>query len=178
MTSTVQGAEESALRELWDDHAGALFGYALRLTAGDRGRAEDIVQETLVRAWRIPAALEARRGPVRPWLFTVAHRVAVDGHRRRAARPDEVGGPAVENVLQAVPDSGDVDAELDRIVVADALAALSEEHREVIVQTYYAGRSLAETAERLGIPQGTVKSRSFYALKALRLALTERGVST
>jgi RNA polymerase sigma-70 factor (ECF subfamily) len=67
---------------------------------------------------------------------------------------------------------------LDRIVVVDALAALSPEHRAVIVETYYRGRTVAEAAQVLGIPPGTVKSRCYYALRALKLALAERGVTT
>jgi len=170
----VDEADEQALRSLYDDHAGALLAYATRLTGGDRGRAEDIVQETLVRAWRHRAALDEARGPVRPWLFTVAHHVAIDAHRAREARPTEVG----DAVLAIVPAADEIDARLDRLLIADALAAVSDEHQAVIVQTYFLGRSVAEAAEVLGIPPGTVKSRTFYALRALKLALAERGVTT
>jgi RNA polymerase sigma-70 factor (ECF subfamily) len=167
-------AREATLRALYDDHAHALLGYAIRLTNGDRGRAEDIVQETLIRAWRNADAFEQSRGPVRPWLFTVARRIAIDAHRSRAVRPTEVG----DAVLALVPASGDVESSLDRIVLTDALGSLSAEHRSVIVQTYYRGHSVAEAAAALGVPVGTVKSRSYYALRALKLALAERGVST
>lgn len=174
MVTSVDQAEETALRELYDAHAGALLAYAIRLTNGDRGRAEDVVQETLVRAWRHRDALDEDRGPIRPWLFTVAHHVAIDAYRARAARPTEVG----DAVLAAVPSADDIDASLDRLLIADAMSALSPEHRAVIIETYYRGRSVAEAAVALGVPPGTVKSRTFYALRALKLALTERGVST
>jgi RNA polymerase sigma-70 factor (ECF subfamily) len=170
---SVSPAEDAALRLLYEQHAAPLLGFALRLTAGDRGRAEDIVQETLLRAWRHPQALDPARGPVRSWLFTVARNVAVDAHRARRARPREVGDEA----LAAVPAVDEIEQALDSWLVADALATLSPDHRAVIVETYYRGRSVAEAAAVLGVPAGTVKSRTFYALRALRLALQERGVT-
>jgi RNA polymerase sigma-70 factor, ECF subfamily len=166
--------QEKGLRALFDAHAAVLLAYALRLTGGDRARAEDIVQETLVRAWRNIDRLDEAERPVRPWLFTVAQHLAFDAHRARRARPLEVGADA----LAGIPGLDDVEATLDRVIVAEALGALSREHRAVIVETYYRGRTVAETAEVLGIPAGTVKSRCYYALRALKLALAERGVTT
>jgi len=168
------GAREESLRALFDEHARALLSYAVRLTDGDRSRAEDIVQETLLRAWRNLDRLEEDRRPVRPWLFTVAQHLAVDAHRARRARPPEVG----DAVLASFPGLDQVDGALDRIVVTDALQSLSAEHRAVIVETYYRGRTVAEAAAVLGVPSGTVKSRCYYALRALKLALAERGVTT
>lgn len=170
----VSEAEDAALRMLYEQHAAPLLSYALRLTGGDRGRSEDIVQETLLRAWRHPQALDPARGPVRSWLFTVARNVAVDAHRARRARPTEVGDEA----LALVPAVDEIEHALDSWLVADALATLSPDHRAVIVETYYRGRSVAEAAQVLGVPAGTVKSRTFYALRALRLALEERGVTS
>jgi RNA polymerase sigma-70 factor (ECF subfamily) len=121
-------ADEAFVRALYAEHGGALLRYALHLTGGDRQRAEDLVQETIVRAWRHPEALTDR--------------------------------PALESWA-----------------VADALASLRPDHRRVIVETYYRGCSVAEAAAALGIPPGTVKSRTFYALKALKLALQERGLA-
>lgn len=166
--------QEKGLRALYDGHASALLAYALRLTGGDRARAEDVVQETLVRAWRNLDRLDDAVAPVRPWLFTVAQRVAIDAHRARQSRPVEVG----DGVLAALPGLDQVDATLDRIVVGEALDSLSAEHRAVIVETYYRGRSVAEAAAQLGVPAGTVKSRCYYGLRALKLALAERGVTT
>jgi RNA polymerase sigma-70 factor (ECF subfamily) len=81
-------------------------------------------------------------------------------------------------VLAAIPGLDEVEQSLDRIVVTDALWSLSPEHRAVLVETYYRGRSVAEAASVLGVPPGTVKSRCYYALRALSLALAERGVTT
>jgi RNA polymerase sigma-70 factor (ECF subfamily) len=165
--------DAEVLREVYLAHAPALLAYARSLTGGDRSRAEDIVQETFIRACRHPEALDPGRGSPRPWLFTVARHVAVDSHRARAARPVEVGdGPLA---LVAVPDD-DIDRALDTWLVAEALASLSEKHREVLLLTFYRQRSVAETAAVLGVPEGTVKSRAYYALRALKVALAERGV--
>jgi RNA polymerase sigma-70 factor (ECF subfamily) len=163
--------DEALVRALYSEHAGALLRYALHLTSGDRQRAEDIVQETLLRAWLHPQAIVSR--PARPWLFAVAKNLAVDAHRARQARPHEVGAAALQ--LTAVPDGAD--RALESWAVADALRSLRSEHRTVLLETYYRGRSVAEAAAALGIPPGTVKSRTFYALRALKLALEERGLA-
>jgi RNA polymerase sigma-70 factor, ECF subfamily len=168
------GTAERELRALYDAHALALLGYALRLCNGDRAMAEDLVQETLVRAWRHLDQLDPDAAPVRPWLFTVAHHLAIDAHRARSARPSEVG----EAALDTVPGLDRIEGTLDRIIVTDALQSLSPEHRAVLFETYYRGRTVAEAAAVLGVPVGTVKSRCYYALRALKLALMERGVTT
>lgn len=166
--------DDAALRDLYAEHAAALLGYATRLCGGDRGRAEDVVQETLLRAWQHPEAMSPARGPARAWLFTVAHHLAVDAHRARAVRPAEVGAAPLDHL--AVDD--DVERALDAWLVADALATLTDAHRAVVLETFYHGCSVAEAAARLGVPEGTVKSRAFYALRALRVALAERGVES
>lgn len=163
--------DEDLVRALYAEHAAPLLRYALRMTDGDRQRAEDIVQETLLRAWLHPEAIADR--PARPWLFAVARNLAVDAHRARKARPHEVG----ESALTLVPVPDEADRVLESWAVADALAALRPDHRRVLLETYYRGRSVAETAVVLGIPAGTVKSRAFYALRALKLALEERGLA-
>jgi RNA polymerase sigma-70 factor (ECF subfamily) len=170
----VASDDDAVLRRLWDEHAGPLLAFVLRLTGGDRGRAEDVVQETLLQAWRHPEVLEPERGPVRPWLLTVARRVAIDHYRARQARPTEVGD---EGLAEFGVDDG-IDEALERWLVSDALAAIAPAHREALLHTYYAGRTVTEAATVLGIPVGTVKSRVFYGLRALRLALEERGVTT
>jgi RNA polymerase sigma-70 factor (ECF subfamily) len=165
--------DAEVLRDAYAAHAPALLAYARSLSGGDRSRAEDIVQETFIRACRHPEALDPQRGSPRPWLFTVARHVAVDAHRARTARPTEVGDAALE--LLPVPDD-DIDRALDSWLVAEALQSLSEKHREVLLLTFYRQRSVAEAAAVLGVPEGTVKSRAYYALRALKVALAERGV--
>lgn len=165
-------ADEDLLRALYAEHAGPLLGYVMRLNSGDRQGAEDVVQETLVRAWRHAESLAPERGSVRPWLYTVARNLVVDGHRARRARPHEVG----DDALAILPDEDELERALVSWEVAAALAALTPDHRAVLVETYYRGSTVAEAASTLGIPVGTAKSRSYYALRALRLALEERGL--
>ncbi|WP_322753866.1 sigma-70 family RNA polymerase sigma factor [Frankia sp. Cas3] len=171
---TARRDEETVLRALQEEHGSAVFTYANRLTDGDRGRAEDIVQETFLRAWRrLDAVADPDRGSIRSWLLTVAHNIACDQYRARRSRPYEVSHVDVTEV----PAADDIERAMERWLVADALATLSPAHRAVIVETFYRGRSVAEAAEALGVPVGTVKSRAFYGLRALKLALRERGVS-
>jgi RNA polymerase sigma-70 factor (ECF subfamily) len=160
------------LRELHDQHAQALWRYVVHLT-GDRALADDVVQETLLRAWRRPAVLDQSETSARAWLFTVARNLVIDD--RRSARHQHEFGTDV--LPERAGRAGEPDAVLDAWLVADALAELSLEHRAVIVHAYYGGRSVAEIAHELDIPEGTVKSRMHYGLRALRLALQERGVT-
>ncbi len=164
-------SDEELIRVLYAEHAGPLLRYAIHLMAGDRQLAEDIVQETLLRAWQHPAAIAGR--PARPWLFAVARNIAIDSYRARRVRPHEVG----EGALQVLPLPDDAERALESWAIADALLSLRVEHRHVLLETYYRGKSVAEAAAALGIPAGTVKSRTFYALRALRLALEERGLA-
>lgn len=164
-------ADEDLVRSLYDEHAGALMAYVLRLVGGDRHRAEDVVQETLFRAWRNPQSLRPARGSIRPWLWTVARHLVVDGERARRARPVEV--PGAEFAPAPVDDG--IDRALAAQVVIEAMRTLTPEHRAALIETYYRGRSVAEAANILGVPEGTVKSRTYYALRNLRSALEERG---
>jgi RNA polymerase sigma-70 factor, ECF subfamily len=158
------------LRILESEHSAALRRYVVGLT-GDRAEADDIVQETLVKAWRRPKVLDQSRRSARAWLFTVARNLVIDS-RRSAHSLHEV--PMEE--LPERESTDRIDERLDAWLVEDALGGLSMDHRAVIVHTYFIGRSTAETAVELGIPEGTVKSRLHYALHALRLALQEKGV--
>jgi RNA polymerase sigma-70 factor, ECF subfamily len=158
------------IRAVYAEHAPALLSYVTRLT-GDRSKAEDIVQETVLRAWRHAEQLGSDDRPLRPWLFTVAARLVVDDRRARGSRPHEVNA----DLLDLMPAADRLDRMLDHWQVMDALNTLSPAHRQAIVETYYRGHSVNEAALVLGVPPGTVKSRAYYALRALRLALEERG---
>lgn len=163
--------QEEFLRSLHRDYAAVLWRFAVRL-GGDRELADDVVQETLLRAWQHPAVLERDDPAVRAWLFTVARNLIID-NSRRASNRHEIG---TEKLPESVgPD--ETDQVLDAWLMADALAELSDEHRQVIVHAYYQRENTAEMARSLDIPEGTVKSRLHYGLLALKLALQERGVT-
>jgi RNA polymerase sigma-70 factor, ECF subfamily len=169
---TVEGREAVTVDGLYDEHAAALWRYARRLT-GDEARAQDVVQETLLRAWQHPEVADNNERSARAWLFTVARNIVIDESRsarfrRELSTPDDVG--AFEGVC---PD--EVDAAMDRLLIGDALARLTPEHREVVRRSYFQGWTTAQIAADLGIADGTVKSRLHYALRALRLALCEMG---
>jgi RNA polymerase sigma-70 factor, ECF subfamily len=167
--------EDTLVRMLYEEHAGPLLMFVLRLTGGDRQRAEDIVQETLLRAWRNAHRLGAQgQQSLRPWLVTVARRIAIDDHRSASARPPET----YDRELESFPSQADdTDRVLQLMTVTDALRTLSQSHREILVETYFRGRTVPEAAETLGLPLGTAKSRVYYALRALRTALQQRGVT-
>jgi len=174
MTLMMNDNYTALMRELYSEHAGALWRYAMRLT-GDRARAEDVVQETLLRAWQHPHAFDDSERSPRAWLFRVAHNVIID-ERRSARFRKEVSSPdGSDEFEQCGPD--EVDAALDRLLIADALTHLSPEHRAVIRRSYYLGWTIAQIADDLQIAEGTVKSRLHYALQALRLSLQETGVT-
>ena len=169
-TTAEPGLDAALMRALHDEHAAPLWAYVVSLT-GDRAAAQDVVQETLLRAWRTPPDLDPAAGSVRAWLFTVARRLVVDEWRRGRARPETLTDVVPERALH-----DDGDHVVQAWVVAQALRQLTPEHREVLVHCYYRGCSVAEAAEILGVPPGTVKSRTHYALQRLRLALQELGV--
>ena len=168
------GNEVALMQQLHDEHAAALWGYCVRLTGGDRARAEDVVQETMLRAWKRSSVLGRSEGSVRSWLFTVARNIVIDEWRSQRSHPEV----SVAEVPEPVGGGDGTDQLLMSWVVAEAVTTLSAEHRAVLLECYYRGVSVAEASRRLGIPEGTVKSRTHYALRALRLALEEMGVGS
>lgn len=166
------GADEDLIRAVDAEHGAALWSTALRLTGRDHGRAQDAVQEVLFRAWRHPEALDASRGSTRGWLLRTLRNVLIDEWRARSVRPETVTAEVPE---VGVPDAAE--GALQSWLVEDALRKLTPAHREVILECYYRGHSVAEAAARLNLPPGTVKSRTHYALRALRETLEAMGVT-
>jgi RNA polymerase sigma-70 factor (ECF subfamily) len=159
---------QALLRTLYDDHATVLRVYVTRLL-GDAHQAEDVVQETMLRAWRNADALVPERGSVGGWLMRVAHNIAVDKIRARKARPEEVEESAAEPSYL-----GDHSAEVvEAVFVARSLARLSPAHREVLRAVYFADRTAVQAAEELGLPVGTIKSRTHHALRRLKVCLEQ-----
>jgi RNA polymerase sigma-70 factor (ECF subfamily) len=160
---------DAAVRQLYSRHAGALYSYVQRFCP-DRASADDIVQETFIRAWRHLPQLSADNRPIQPWLFRVARNLLTDADRAKRSRPVTV---QAEHAEDAEDDSG-LDQVLDRQLVSDALERLSPAHRMVLVETFYHGGTLAAVARQLGIPHGTARSRLHYALHALRQQLQDQ----
>ncbi len=168
----VETQDAELMRLLYAEHAGPVYAFCVRWT-GDAQRAEDVVQEVFLRAWKNLSTLDLQTRPVRPWLLAVARNVLTDTHRAAQARPVLVDD---ERTLAAVAAPDEMDRAVESWQVAAALQRLTPEHREVLVQAHWMGRSVSETAAVLGIPAGTVKSRTYYAVRALRLALEEMGM--
>jgi RNA polymerase sigma-70 factor, ECF subfamily len=157
------------LRELYRRYAPELFGFATS-ALGDRELAEEVVQDVFAQLWRHAAGYDERRASVRTWLYAIARNRIIDQHRRAAARPKRADDDALESAAET-------DAALDHAVlrwqVAAALGRLSAPHREVIRLAHYGGLTMREIAEKTGVPLGTVKSRTSYALRHLRLIFDE-----
>jgi len=162
---------DDGVRAVYAAHGDELYRFALR-SLGDRGLAEEAVQETFVRAWQAADRFDEALGSLRTWLFAIIRNVVIDLARSRAVRPPLAGHDGV-TVIDLTDDA--VDRVLTAWQVEEALRMLSDEHRQALIEVHYRGRAYTTVAEQLGVPVGTVKSRVYYALKAMRLALEELG---
>jgi RNA polymerase sigma-70 factor (ECF subfamily) len=167
------GLTPEQLRELYAEHGQALYENAWR-ACRDPGMAEDVVQETLLRAWQRAPLLDPGRSSLRGWLLVVSRHIMIDALRARAARPAEI---ATDMLPEGAGQNDVEDRAVQSWQMASALALLSQAHREVLVQLYYLDRTMAQAAAVLGVPEGTIKSRAYYALRALRVALADLGVT-
>lgn len=167
------GRDGDLSETLLEEHRSGLTAYVRRLMHGDVNLAEDIVQETLLRAWKHAGGVPT--ASLKPWLFVTARHLVIDAYRARTSRPVEVGVDLLEELAGAIADD-DLDRALDAVLLTDALGALTAKHRSVLVECYYHGQTAAQIAAAQRIPVGTVRSRIHYALRALRLSLQERGM--
>jgi RNA polymerase sigma-70 factor, ECF subfamily len=165
---------DQTMERMVDMHGAALLRFLNRLTNGDRERAEDIYQETLLRAWKHPECCEQGLQSSRKWLFTVARRISIDQLRSAAVRPVLVSH---DRHLDVAPEPvNQIDRMLLAAEVRAAVATLSLPYQEILREMYFQDRPAAQIAERLGLPEGTVRSRTYYALRALKSALARRGL--
>jgi RNA polymerase sigma-70 factor, ECF subfamily len=164
----LDGDPDAVISQLYSLYATALRRYVEQFSP-DPASAEDIVQETFIRAWRHLPRLSADDRPVRPWLYRVARNLMIDANRAARTRPVTVPGPSAGEIGT---DSG-MEEILDRQLVSAALQHLSPAHQTVLVETFYRGGTMAAVARELGIPHGTARSRLHYALEALRRQLQE-----
>jgi RNA polymerase sigma-70 factor, ECF subfamily len=166
-------AEQLDVRAAYAAHGPELYRFAMR-QLGDGGAAQDVVQEVFLRAWRAADSYDPQLASLRTWLFAIARNVVVDEARRFAVRPWQ---RELTDGSDLPPVAAETDDRLvDAWVVEEALRRIGADHRVAIVQTHLRGRPHAEVAAELGIPVGTLRSRVFYGLKALRLAMEEMGV--
>lgn len=145
---------------------------------GDAGAAQDVTQETFLKAWRSGDRYDPDLSSLRGWLFGIARNAMIDHARATAVRPWQgqlVDPPTAQEVGSAVDDPSD--ALVQSWVIEEALRRLPEHHRVAIVLTHLKERPHEEVAADLGIPLGTLRSRIFYGLKALRVAMDEMGVT-
>jgi RNA polymerase sigma-70 factor, ECF subfamily len=159
---------EESIELLERTHGRALRRYLAAQMAGDHRQAEDIYQETLIRAWKHPEERDSEGRYGRNWLFTVGRRLCIDHYRATQRRPVEVSHDSIVELAQP---KDDVERMLSIDQMRGAMSTLSPAHREVIHQMYFLDRPAAEVAERLGVPVGTVRSRTYYAVRQLRSVL-------
>jgi RNA polymerase sigma-70 factor, ECF subfamily len=148
------------------EHGPALLGFATNALR-DQVAAEDCLQETFLRAWRSRSQFDGSRGSVRTWLFAIERNVIADLLRSRHRQPR-----AVEDV--AVVERVSIDADpLTRLGIVEALATLTDDHREAVVAVHISGMSYSEYSEVCGVPVATLRTRVFYGLRAMRTHLDE-----
>jgi RNA polymerase sigma-70 factor (ECF subfamily) len=172
VTAPAQSSDDEFVRTLTDRFGRGLFAFVMGLTH-DRDRTDDIVQMTLIKAWRSRDKLATAGDSARTWLYTVARRTVIDDYRARAARPVLLTGD-----LRATDRADATDRVVLTIAIRQALGTLTESHRQAVVLSLLHHRTAAEAAKILGISEGTVKSRVHYGLRALRKALGEPDVAT
>jgi RNA polymerase sigma-70 factor (ECF subfamily) len=165
-------ATGESLRALYRSYAGELLGFALN-ALGERGAAEEVVQEVFTRAWRNADRYDPARGSVRTWLYQIARHAIIDMRRRASARPALATG---DSYAETGTSGDSIEQAMLGWQVAAALERLTPEHRQMIRLAHFQGLSVREIAERCELPIGTVKSRTWYALRSLRLVLEEMGV--
>lgn len=157
---------------LYERDGSRLYGLGMRLL-GDSGMAEEMVQETFVRLWRGAERFDPAKGSVSTLTFTIARRVAIDLRRRAASRPPQ---SEVEGADAAIEDDRTFEKLILGLDVRDAVSSLSPKHREIIELHFDEDLTQERVSEGLGIPLGTVKTRTYYGLQALKLELEERGL--
>lgn len=162
---------EKLLRAVYDKHGTLLLGMATSLLGGDYHQAQDLVQETALRAWRHADTLDPQAEGIRSWLVQVLRNLTIDAHRARQSRPPETTDTEIEELFGFEP----TEEVLTRKIVRAAVADLSYQHREILVYVHFLDHSVVQASRALGVPPGTIKSRTHLALRALRTSLIAHG---
>lgn len=171
-SAAAPGRNVDDLRVLYDTHGSEIFRFCHRLV-GDRGLAEEAMQETFLRAWRSAERFEPSTGSVRTWIYAIARNVCIDALRSRSRRVTLSSSEQSESI-EGINEVG-FDSVLSSWMLEEALRRIPAEQRDALVLTYVRDRSYSEIAEVLGIPEPTLRTRVFYGLKSLRRVLEEMG---
>lgn len=162
--------DSQVVSEIYRLHAPELRRFLIRV-ADDRDTAEDILQETVIKVWQAAPQIT---GSLRSYLYATARNVLIDRHRRISSRIK--ASPLSDAMQESTAGSTSFDAVLDKVLLEEALKSLSPEHREVVLHLHYLGATVAQASRVLGVPEGTIKSRAYYAVRALRQTLEEMGI--
>ena len=162
------------LRVLYDLHGSEIFQFCRRLV-GDRGLAEEAMQETFLRAWRAQDRFDPATGSLRTWMYAVARNVCIDALRARGRKFGLAGSMAGHDAKPPGEEDSGFESMLSSWMLEEALRRIPANQRDALVLTYMRDRPYAEIAEVLGIPESTLRTRVFYGLKSLRKVLEEMG---
>ncbi|EWT03312.1 RNA polymerase sigma 70 [Intrasporangium oryzae NRRL B-24470] len=158
--------DDEAVAAIYREHGPMLRRVVWRATS-DPDRVDDIVQEVILRVWRQAPEVDS----LRAYLIATARHLIVDQHRAAVRRPQQA------RLVDIGEEESAIDRALDQVLVEEALGRLQPNHRDIVRCLYYERLSVAEASDRLGVPEGTVKSRAFYAVRNLRVILDEMGVT-
>ncbi|MDP9457287.1 MAG: sigma-70 family RNA polymerase sigma factor [Actinomycetota bacterium] len=170
MRRVAAGGDDGALSALYDRYAGMVYAMGLRLS-GDRSLAEDLVQDVFASVWGKAESFDPSKASLVTWIYRIARNRSTDLDRRRRSRPASAGSEPLVHVVG----SEDTRRLAERLDVAEALSRLSPDHQEVLALAYLEGLTQREIALTLGVPLGTVKSRTASALKAMRRTMLPGG---
>jgi RNA polymerase sigma-70 factor (ECF subfamily) len=165
------GDTGAPMAELYRRYERRLYRFGVQ-RLGNNGLADEMVQETFVRLWRTAGKFDAEKASVQTYLYVIARSVAADVRKRPSSRPLL---PVEDADMPPQPDT--VDQIIDSMIVREALESLGSGHAQVIQLAQDEGLTQSQIAERLGLPLGTVKTRMFHGIRAMRVALAERGFS-
>ncbi len=168
----VAARDRAAFAELFRKFAPRLTGYLMQ--ALPAGRAEEIVQDVMLRVWRKAPTYDGSRASPSTWIFTIARNARIDALRRTGRAEPDPDDPVWVPAAPEAPDDA-VHKRAAEVQVHDALAGLPEEQATILDRAYMKGQTLSEIAEQLALPLGTVKSRVRLAMKKLRLTLPDPG---
>jgi RNA polymerase sigma-70 factor (ECF subfamily) len=172
LLEAIRRRDEGAIAALYDRYGRLAYGLAYRVL-GERGAAEDVVQEAFLSVWHRAASFETARGSVRTWLLSIVHHRAIDRLRGKAGRTrQDAPIDAFERTLASEDPWREVAQVLQREALLRAIATLPDVQRQAIMMAYFDGYTQQEIATAMGVPVGTVKGRLRLAMQRLRSLLT------